>query len=62
MRLGERETLRYFAEELVGVTLSPGQAALVDLIDTRFGELRECVIRKGRRIGMTMAASLVAAW
>jgi hypothetical protein len=58
-----RETLRYFAEELVGVEqLNLGQAALIDLIDSRHDELREIVVRKGRRIGMTMAASLVAAW
>jgi len=62
VNVGPRESLRYFAETLVGVELNPGQSALVDLIDGRRDELREIVIRKGRRIGMTMTASLVAAW
>ena len=62
MSVEPRETLRYFAETLAGVELNAGQSELVDLIDGRGDELREIVIRKGRRIGMTMAASLVAAW
>ncbi|HXH88194.1 MAG TPA: terminase TerL endonuclease subunit [Gaiellaceae bacterium] len=62
MTLGPRETLRYFAESLAGIELNPGQSALVDLIDGRVEDLREIVVRKGRRIGMTMTASLVAAW
>jgi hypothetical protein len=47
MNLERRETLRYFAEALVGVELNPGQAPLVDLIDSQSDVLREIVVRKG---------------
>jgi hypothetical protein len=57
-----RRTLRYFAEELVGLKLEPGQDRLVDLLDDDFERLRTVVVRKGRRSGMTAAAALVAAW
>jgi hypothetical protein len=62
MMLDDRHTLRYFAEELVGLKLEPGQARLVDLLDANFDRLRTVVVRKGRRSGMTAAAALVAAW
>jgi hypothetical protein len=56
-----RQSLRYFASELVGLELRPGQERLVDLIDSDFERLRTVVIRKGRRSGMTACAALVAA-
>ena len=62
MSLPERETLRYFATELVGLELRPGQERLISLIDSDFERLRVIVIRKGRRAGMTACAALVAAW
>jgi len=62
VRLKQRQTLRHFATELVGITLQPGQERLVSLIDSEFEELRTIVIRKGRRSGMTACAALVAAW
>jgi hypothetical protein len=58
----ERQTLRYFAAELVGLELRPGQERLVSLLDSGFERLRTVVIRKGRRSGMTACAGLVAAW
>ena len=62
MRLSEREALHYFATELVGLELRPGQERLVSLIDSDFKQLRTIVIRKGRRSGMTACAAMVAAW
>jgi hypothetical protein len=62
VNLVERETLRYFATELVGLELRPGQERLVSLLDSGFERLRTVVIRKGRRSGMTACAGLVAAW
>jgi hypothetical protein len=58
----ERQTLRHFAAELVGLELRPGQERLVSLLDSGFERLRTVVIRKGRRSGMTACAGLVAAW
>jgi len=60
--LKDRQSLRYFSEELVGLTLQPGQRQLVSLIDSDFERLRTVVIRKGRRSGMTACAALIAAW
>jgi len=60
--LERRQTLRYFAEELVGLKLQPGQGRLVDLVDENFEHLQTVVVRKGRRSGMTAVAALVAAW
>jgi hypothetical protein len=62
MRLPERETLRYFATELVGLELQPGQERLVDLLDSSFDRLQTVVVRKGRRSGVTVCAALVAGW
>jgi hypothetical protein len=62
MRLPERETLRYFATELVGLELQPGQGRLVDLLDSSFDRLQTVVVRKGRRSGVTVCAALVAGW
>lgn len=62
MSFEERQTLRHFATQLVGLELRPGQERLVSLIDTEFEHLRTVVIRKGRRSGMTAAAALIAAW
>jgi hypothetical protein len=62
VELSERETLRYFATELIGLDLQPGQDRLVSLLDADFERLRTVVIRKGRRAGMTACAALVAAW
>jgi phage terminase large subunit-like protein len=60
--LARRETLRYFAEELVGLELRPGQEQLISLIDSGIERYRLIVIRKGRRAGVTTCAALVAAW
>jgi hypothetical protein len=49
--IAERETLRYFATEIVGLELHPGQERFVSLIDGSFEELRLVVVRKGRRVG-----------
>jgi hypothetical protein len=62
MPLDQRRTLRYFAEELVGLKLEPGQERLVELLDECFDRLQTVVVRKGRRSGMTAVAALVAAW
>jgi hypothetical protein len=62
VELPERETLRYFATELIGLELQPGQDRLVSLLDADFERLRTVVIRKGRCSGMTACAALVAAW
>ena len=62
MSFQERESLRYFAEELVGPKLQPGQERLVSLLDSDFERLQRVVIRKGRRSGMTTCAALVVAW
>ncbi len=62
MTADERHSLRYFAEELVGLKLEPGQQRLVSLLDDDFAQLRTVVVRKGRRSGMTACAALVAAW
>jgi hypothetical protein len=62
LRFEERQTLRYFATELVGLELRPGQERFVSLLDSDFERLRTVVIRKGRRSGMTACAGLVAAW
>ena len=56
MSLDRRHTLRYFAEELVGLKLEPGQERLVDLLDESFDRLQTVVVRKGRRSGMTAVA------
>jgi hypothetical protein len=58
----ERETLRYFANEIVGLKLTPGQERFVTLVDEDFEQLRIIVVRKGRRVGMTACAALLAAW
>jgi hypothetical protein len=60
--MNERETLRYFATNIVGLTLNTAQDRLVALIDDRYEQLRVVVVRKGRRVGMTSCAGLVAAW
>lgn len=62
MNVEERYRLDYFARELVGLDLKPGQQRLVSLLDRDFERLRTVVIRKGRRSGMTASAALVAAW
>ncbi len=58
----ERETLRYFATQIVGVELLPGQEQFISLVDENFEQLRVIVVRKGRRVGMTACAGLLAAW
>lgn len=60
--MSERETLRYFATNIVGLKLNPAQERLVALIDGKYEDLRVVVVRKGRRVGMTACAGLVAAW
>lgn len=60
--IGERDTLRHFATRIVGLELTPGQDRFVSLIDEDFELLRIVVVRKGRRIGMTACAGLLAAW
>jgi hypothetical protein len=60
--MNERESLHYFATEIVGLTLNPAQERLVRLIDAQYDPLRVVVVRKGRRVGMTACAGLVAAW
>ncbi len=60
--IAERETLRHFATKIVGLELMPGQDQFVSLIDENFERLRVVVVRKGRRVGMTACAGLLAAW
>src|SRR6266568_7111479 len=60
--MAERETLRYFATKIVGLELKPGQEQFVSLVDDNFEHLRLVVVRKGRRVGMTACAGLLAAW
>jgi hypothetical protein len=60
--IAERQTLRHFATEIVGLQLLPGQECFVSLIDGSFEQLRLVVIRKGRRVGMTACAGLLATW
>jgi hypothetical protein len=58
----ERETLRHFATKIVGLELLPGQERFISLVDENFERLRVVVVRKGRRVGMTACAGLLAAW
>jgi hypothetical protein len=60
--MNERESLHYFATEIVGLTLNPAQERLVRLIDAEYDALRVVIVRKGRRVGMTACAGLIAAW
>jgi hypothetical protein len=60
--IAERETLRYFAMKIVGIEPKPGQDRFITLIDDDFERLRAVVVRKGRRVGMTACAALLAAW
>jgi hypothetical protein len=60
--IAERKTLRHFATEIVGVAPKPGQDQFISLIDENFEQLRMVVVRKGRRVGMTACAGLLAAW
>src|SRR4051812_22829801 len=60
--MNERESLHYFATEIVGLRLNPAQERLVRLIDAEYDALRVVVVRKGRRVGMTACAGLIAAW
>jgi hypothetical protein len=60
--LGERETLRYFGTKIVGMEPKPGQDQFISLVDDNFEQLRVIVVRKGRRVGMTACAGLLAAW
>lgn len=60
--IAERGTLRHFATEIAEIELLPGQDEFVSLIDENFERLRIVVVRKGRRVGMTACAGLLAAW
>ena len=60
--IAERETLRHFATKIVGLELMPGQDQFISLVDENFEQLRVVVVRKGRRVGMTACAGLLAAW
>jgi hypothetical protein len=58
----ERETLKHFATQIVGMELLPGQEQFISLVDENFARLRLIVVRKGRRVGMTACAGLLATW
>ena len=58
----ERETLRHFTTEIVGIKPNPGQDRFITLVDENLEQLRIVVVRKGRRVGMTACAGLLAAW
>jgi len=60
--IAERETLSYFATKIVGLEPLAGQQRFITLIDENFERLRVVVVRKGRRVGMTACAGLLAAW